>query len=695
MTYPLCFWRCTVKIHKSTSYDLYLTLQDIADIAGVSKPAVANWRKRHGKEFPAPVEAVSSERQPKFSSDEVFAWLLANQKVTQEGLKAQSSSIHLKTLVAQAGRRLPVEESAFLALGVVYFADHGVVQQVVASRATDELAQCAESVGLKHFVADTWLKICSTFTSDELNSLVSAALGLVECQPVAGLVEDLIDALANKPTGLGGVELAGRFDALPSLARQIAEVQQQTVESIYDPMIGFASTALASVKNEAVRVYGADFAHLVLAVAELRLALNGVDAQLSAVNSMKVDTFPEHDADFAFVEGPWGIRLEGLIAEDFMGQDIVALDLLPKSGGGDALALVDVVSHLSEGGWGYVLTPFNVAMNKRFERFRHALIAQECVAAIIQLPGGLARSTQIPLVLWVLRAPGQASDSVAVVDASGAKNVAEEVALAVASIQRLELPARLPSRWVTLAESLAGADFSWLPAAALKSEVKAEDVQTRLVEAEGLVREGLVRLAKSADSLQVDAGFGVDFDAPVVSLANLPGGQAHRAGLHREDIVMDLWGKGSVSARLLKPRVGFDACEEVYVRDGACVLEPGDVVVWTAPKLSAVAVPDDGQTYVVKGAGAVQVFRLDPAVWNPHYLAAVVNNQTAEVEPGSVLNRVRLQDVRVRRLNLLGQERAVQQFEQLDGLLRQAQQLVSGVEVLMGALADLSIVEEK
>lgn len=684
-----------MKIHKSTSSDLYLTLQDIADIAGVSKPAVANWRKRHGKEFPAPVEAVSSERQPKFSSDEVFAWLLANQKVTQEGLKAQSSSIHLKTLVAQAGRRLPVEESAFLALGLLYFAHRGVVQQVLASQATDEVARCAESVGLKHFVADTWLKICSTFTTDELNSLVSAALGLVESQPVAGVVEDLIDALASKHQGVRGVELAGRSDVLPSLARQVSAIQQQVVDSIYDPMIGFASTAVASIKDNAVRVYGADINGLVLAVAELRLALHGIGAELRAVDSLRGDAFPERDVDFAFVEGAWGLRLDEMRPEDFAGRDVVSFDVLPRNGGGDALTLLDVVSHLSERGWGFVLTPYNVVMSRRFERFRHALIAQECVAAIIQLPGGLARSTQIPLVLWVVRAPGQASDSVIVVDASGAKNVVEEVALAVASVQGLELPSRLLARRVSLAESLARADFSWLPAAALKPEVKAEDIQSRLVEAEWQVRAGLEILAKSADSLQVDAGFGVDFDAPVVSLADLADWQVHRAGLHREDIVMDLWGKGSVSARLLKPRVGFDACEEVYVRDSSRALEPGDVVVWTAPKLSAVAVPDDGQTYVVKGAGAVQVFRLDPAVWNPHYLAAVVNNQTAEVEPGSVLNRVRLQDVRVRRLNFLGQERAVQQLEQLDGLLRQAEQLAGGVEVLMGALADRSIVEEK
>lgn len=680
-----------MKIHKSTSSDLYLTLQDIADIAGVSKPAVANWRKRHGKEFPAPVEVVSSERQPKFSSDEVFAWLLANQKVTQEGLKAQSSSIHLKTLVAQTGRRFPVEESAFLALGLVYFADHGVVQQVLASQATDEVARCAESVGLKHFVADTWLKICSTFTTDELNSLVSAALGLVESQPVAGVVEDLIDALASKHQGVRGVELAGRSDVLPSLARQVSAIQQQVVDSIYDPMIGFASTAVASIKDNAVRVYGADINGLVLAVAELRLALHGIGAELRAVDSLRGDAFPERDVDFAFVEGAWGLRLDEMRPEDFAGRDVVSFDVLPRNGGGDALTLLDVVSHLSERGWGFVLTPYNVVMSRRFERFRHALIAQECVAAIIQLPGGLARSTQIPLVLWVVRAPGQASDSVIVVDASGAKNVVEEVALAVASVQGLELPSRLLARRVSLAESLARADFSWLPAAALKPEVKAEDIQSRLVEAEWQVRAGLEILAKSADSLQVDAGFGVDFDAPVVSLADLADWQVHRAGLHREDIVMDLWGKGSVSARLLKPCAGFDACEEVYVRDGARVLEPGDVVVWTAPKLSAVAVPDDGQTYVVKGAGGVQVFRLDPAVWNPHYLAAVVSNQTAEVEPGSVVNRVRLQDVHVRRLNLLGQERVLLQFKELTEVRRQAQNLSETIGVIMNALTDYQI----
>lgn len=47
--------------------------QDVADMAGVSSAAVANWRKRHA-DFPAPIHIVS-RGTPLFSRSEVLAWL--------------------------------------------------------------------------------------------------------------------------------------------------------------------------------------------------------------------------------------------------------------------------------------------------------------------------------------------------------------------------------------------------------------------------------------------------------------------------------------------------------------------------------------------------------------------------------------------------------------------------------------------
>lgn len=72
----------------------------------------------------------------------------------------------------------------------------------------------------------------------------------------------------------------------------------------------------------------------------------------------------------------------------------------------------------------------------------------------------------------------------------------------------------------------------------------------------------------------------------------------------------------------------------------------GDLVVWLMNGLRAVVVPDDLDEYMVKSLA--QVFRLDRLVWNPHYVAAMIANQTPRSEPGSALNRVRLQDVSIR-----------------------------------------------
>ena len=57
----------------TTKYQGQISLKDIAELAGVGRSAVSNWRARNS-DFPAPVEG-SPERRPLFHFSEMISWL--------------------------------------------------------------------------------------------------------------------------------------------------------------------------------------------------------------------------------------------------------------------------------------------------------------------------------------------------------------------------------------------------------------------------------------------------------------------------------------------------------------------------------------------------------------------------------------------------------------------------------------------
>src|SRR5690625_2175195 len=57
----------------TTQYQGQISLKDIAELAGVGRSAVSNWRKRNS-DFPAPVEG-SPERRPLFHFSQMISWL--------------------------------------------------------------------------------------------------------------------------------------------------------------------------------------------------------------------------------------------------------------------------------------------------------------------------------------------------------------------------------------------------------------------------------------------------------------------------------------------------------------------------------------------------------------------------------------------------------------------------------------------
>lgn len=667
--------------------EVYLSLQEIADMAGVSKPAVANWRKRYS-DFPLPVEGASGLRQPKFSYEEIRSWLLVNRKIDSKALAARESKNRVSRWLSVANTDLPRFDAQLLSYSILDLLNRGLsVEELKAE--TENVILLAQDAGMKHFNAEAWDNMRHALSEEKLSRIFEGAYELVKTAPSFSRLIEEVDAYWSRTPSRLGLSPHASSEKLTGLAGSLAAVQTPPVKMIYDPHIGGASTAAAAAqKSPSAQIFGVDISPKVLSIAETRLAAHDISSSLLVADIYTEDPFPLLEADFSFVQGPWGLRINQEELADSPKPYLISLENLPKSCRTEALTLMDTAFHLAAEGWGYVLTPLNLAMAGGLERFRNAFIAQGCVEAIIQLPGGLVQDTKIPLLLWVLRAPSQAKDLVTLVDASQAKNLVEEVSSVVQMLQHGEPVTGLPAQGVSLQEALSEPNFSWVPESVLRPEMTFEDVQERLDLYSKKVEEKQSSLALALEDYRETLDSSLESGAALVSLADLSSYQLPQAVLKREDILTDSADEG-ISVRLFDRQRGSSEPEEVRVSEDAAVLVAGDLVVRTAGKLRASAVPDDGEIYAVKGP--TYVFRLDPSVWKAEYLAALINHQTVHAEAGSTLVRTRLQDIRIRHLSLAGQERIAQQLKKLADLRENTEDLTQALDGLMQSIADYSL----
>lgn len=663
--------------------EVYLSLQEVADLAGVSKPAVANWRKRYS-DFPLPVEEVSGPRQPKFSYEEIRSWLLINRKMDSENLEAREAKNRVSRWLSVTNTDLPRFDAQLLSYSILDLLNRGLSVEELKTE-TENVILLAQDAGMKHFNAEAWGNMRHALSEEKLSRIFEGAYELVKAAPSFSRLIEEVDAYWSRTPIRLGLSLHMSSEKLIDLAGSLAAVQAQPVKTVYDPHIGGASTAVAAAqKSSSAQIFGVDISPKVLSIAETRLAAHGISSSLSVADIYMEDPFPLLEADFSFVQGPWGLRINQEELADSPKPYLISLENLPKSRGAEALTLMDTVSHLAAEGWGYALTPFNLAMAGGLERFRNAFIAQGCVEAIIQLPRGLEQDTNIPLLLWVLRAPSRAKDTVTLVDATQSENLVEEVSKVAQMLQTGKPVTDLPAQEVSLQEALSEPNFSWVP----ESVLRLEDAQERLDLYSKKVEEKQSSLALALEDYREVLDPSLESGAVLVTLADLRSYQLPQAVLKREDILTNPADKG-ISVCLFNTGRGSSEPKEVRVPEKVAALVAGDLVVRTVGKLRASVVPDDGETYVVKGPA--HVFRLDPLVWKAEYLAALINHQTVHAKAGSILVRTRLQDIRIRHLSLAGQEQIAQQLKKLADLRENTEELTQALDGLMQSMADYSL----
>ncbi|MFJ6297524.1 N-6 DNA methylase [Streptomyces griseoviridis] len=348
--------------------DATATAAEIARLAGVTRAAVSNWRRRRS-DFPAPVGGTSAS--PLFSLAEVRQWLDGQ----RDGREVSGEVRLWQALRGAYGEEMA---GALAALGEYLRGDAEGLADQAAREAVDGLV------------------------ADRTPTEVMDAL-------VARLLESTARAALDGASTL-------------RLARAVREFAGETSGTVFDPACGIGSLLVAVGGGAVQSRLGQDTQADAARVAQVRAALAAtgtvLPVQVVAGDSLRADAFPDLRADLVVCEPPtavadWG--REQLLVDPRWEAGV------PSRGESELAWLQHCYHHTAPGGRAVVVLPASVAHRRSGRRIRAELVRRGCVTAVVALPPGLAASHALPLHLWLLSrpsAPGRAAGTVRMVDLS-------------------------------------------------------------------------------------------------------------------------------------------------------------------------------------------------------------------------------------------------------------------------------------
>ncbi len=342
---------------------------EIARIAGVTRAAVSNWRRRYD-DFPAPVGGGANS--PLYDLADVRAWLAAQSK----GEQASSEVLLWQELRSVYG------------------------ENMVAG-----LADVA-----RHLTGDNSGPALSAETARLADELAAE-------RPPAELVENLVERLvdAARRSGSDHVTSAHIVRAVCHFAGDVA-----ADAVVFDPACGVGTLLLTFGAPLGPQRFGQERSPENAALARLRGALAGrSQVTVAEGDSLRGDQWPQLRADVVICDPPVGVT-------DW-GRESLLLDArwefgTPPRAEGELAWLQHAYAHTAPGGRVLMVMPASVAYRKSGRRIRAELVRRGLLTRVVALPSGVAASHALPVHLWELRRPGAAHDnatSVRMVDLTG------------------------------------------------------------------------------------------------------------------------------------------------------------------------------------------------------------------------------------------------------------------------------------
>ncbi|WP_372344168.1 N-6 DNA methylase [Streptomyces sp. KL116D] len=342
-----------------------VTGSEIARIAGVTRAAVSNWRRRYD-DFPPPAGGATSS--PVFVLADVQAWLERQRK----GQDVSDEVRLWQDLRAAYGEDMVtgLADVADLLSGVSRSDGGPRLPKETAARARD-LARAERPVDVVNAMTERFADAVRRAGSDQVTStrLVRAVRHFAP-QPAPG-------------------------------------------ETVFDPACGIGLLLLAVAGQPGVLCHGQESDAERARLARARAALAELpDARIETGDSLRDDRWPGLRAELVVCDPPVGVTE--------WGRDELLLDPrwelgTPSKAEGELAWLQHAYAHTAPGGHVVIVLPASVAYRKAGRRIRAELVRRGILTQIVALPPGTASSHALPVHLWTLRRPEPADAAPATV----------------------------------------------------------------------------------------------------------------------------------------------------------------------------------------------------------------------------------------------------------------------------------------
>jgi len=189
-------------------------------------------------------------------------------------------------------------------------------------------------------------------------------------------------------------------------------LEPQPGRRIYDPCCGSGGMFVQSErfieahggKRGSVSVFGQESNYATWRMAQMNLAIRGIEADIQQGDTFHNDRFPDLRADYVLANPPFNVS-------DWGGQSLRDDGRwkfgVPPAGNANFAWVQHFLHHLSPRGVaGFVLANGSMSSNTSGEGdIRKAIIEAGLVDCMVALPGQLFYTTQIPVCLWFLAKP--------------------------------------------------------------------------------------------------------------------------------------------------------------------------------------------------------------------------------------------------------------------------------------------------
>ncbi|WP_069761034.1 N-6 DNA methylase [Streptomyces sp. LUP47B] len=343
-----------------------VTGSEIARLAGVTRAAVSNWRRRYG-DFPTPVGGGANS--PLFDLAEVQSWLDRQRKGQEVSVEVQ---------LWQALRGAYGDDMLGGLVDVARFLTEGEAGEELPADVARLARDLAESGGA--------------------------------AEAVSALAERFTDSVRR--AGSDQVTSARVVRAVRHFAGEVAPDA-----TLFDPASGIGSLLLAVGPDHGPRRCGQEADARRATFAQLRAVLTAHDGtDIVAGDSLRDDQWTNLKADLVVCDPPVG--------EPDWGREDLLLDPrwefgTPSRAEGELAWLQHAYAHTAPGGRVFMVLPASVAYRKAGRRIRAELVRRGILTQVTALPSGTAASHALPVHLWQLRrplTPGDAATSVRMVD---------------------------------------------------------------------------------------------------------------------------------------------------------------------------------------------------------------------------------------------------------------------------------------